>query len=200
MTDIVRGIDTSSAQGAYDFGPWRGKIDYAWIKATESTDYGDPDFRHDWAALHDLGVVRFAYHYMHPAATSPQAQARYCLDYVHGNGGWSKGDHVILDMELTQGLAGHEVSNWAAAFRRSINAAGKRCVFYTYPAFANAGNCVSLGGHYLAIADYQDPVPKRPLVPQPWRDWLMWQWSGTDIDQSIYNGTRDELRHFAGLD
>jgi GH25 family lysozyme M1 (1,4-beta-N-acetylmuramidase) len=197
----ARGIDVSNWQGAYDFTPWKDEIDYGWVLATEGTSYRDPDFKHDWQSLRDLGKVRLAYHYMLPAQSSPQAQAKYLLEYVGDEGGWRDGDHVILDMENSQGVRPAEVTVWAARFRRTINAAGKRCVFYVDPSFAAAGNCATLGRDLLAVADYsgETPVPKHAPPCPPFREWLFWQYTDDPIDRSIFNGSPAELRKWAGL-
>ena len=62
----VPGIDVSRYQGVIDWKAVRAAgIRFAYIKATESTDYLDPTFNANWAGAKAAGIVRGAYHYFH---------------------------------------------------------------------------------------------------------------------------------------
>lgn len=60
----VRGIDVSHHQGVIDWKKIAAQdISFAYIKATEGEDFLDEDFKHNWTAAKDAGILPGAYHY-----------------------------------------------------------------------------------------------------------------------------------------
>ncbi|GAA4946236.1 hypothetical protein GCM10023238_10690 [Streptomyces heliomycini] len=99
-TDGVQGIDVSHWQGGIDWTSVRDAgIQFAWMKATEGTTYKDDRFDTNYPAAHAAGVIRGAYHFALPDASSGTAQATY---FAANGGGWSR-DHLtlpgVLDIE-----------------------------------------------------------------------------------------------------
>ncbi len=81
----AEGIDLSSYQPSFDWSAEKGRISFAFIKATEGTTITDPEFAANWQQAKALGIVRGAYHFAHPkngAATESQA----FLDVVRAHG------------------------------------------------------------------------------------------------------------------
>jgi GH25 family lysozyme M1 (1,4-beta-N-acetylmuramidase) len=68
---------------------------------------------------------------------------------------------------------------------------------YTYPAFAEQGNCARLGRWPLWIAHWG---VARPVVPAPWKTWRLWQYASGQPDLDVFNGTADQARRFFLLD
>lgn len=189
---MLNGIDVSNFQGAFNWNAYRGKISFGAVQVTDGPEFFDPDFPGDWAAMKSIGIARFAYHYARPGESSPQQQAAHLIDNVTA-AGLDSDDHYILDLETSCGLPAYEVTAWAHAFCQIINSTGHRCLVYTYPAFAEAGNCATLASWHLWVADYG---VSGPTVPEPWSTWLFWQSSGSTLDTDKYNGDSASLDKF----
>lgn len=190
------GIDVSNWQGAFDWAPWKGQISFAAAKATEGTNFADAEFAHNWAGMKSIGVHRFAYHFAH-TDKSVFDQAAFFVDTVKAQG-LHTGDNFILDLEVNDGQTPATVSAWGNEFCHEVHkrAPGHRVLVYTYPYFAEQGNCADLGGYKLWIANYN---VASPTVPAPWTDWTFWQYTDQgkgNIDHNVFNGTKLQLRHF----
>src|ERR1700755_2729971 len=61
------GIDISNYQPAFDWAAEKGRISFAFIKATEGKTYTDPEFGTNWRHAKALGIVCGAYHFGRPA-------------------------------------------------------------------------------------------------------------------------------------
>lgn len=202
----VKGIDVSDNNGVFNWAPWRGHIDFAAMKATEATDYLDKQFARNWETTKEMGVRRFAYHFLRPSleANEPSAQARFFVERVRAVG-LEHGDNFMADVEVTDGFDPQTVSFFAWTFCREVQriAPGHRVVVYTFPAFAEAGNCAMLRERFLWVANWNVPLPE---VPPPWGDsepsetgWKLWQdaaGQGTSPDLDVFNGTRKDLDEF----
>jgi lysozyme len=78
----VRGLDVSHHQGAIDWSAVaRQHVDFAFIKATEGSDFTDPRFRDNWAESRAVGIPRGAYHYF-SFCTPALEQATHFLSTV----------------------------------------------------------------------------------------------------------------------
>ncbi len=61
----IQGIDVARYQGRIDFAKAReAGTHFVFMKATEGSDYIDPNFRTNWHAAKAAGVPRGAYHFM----------------------------------------------------------------------------------------------------------------------------------------
>lgn len=192
----VRGVDVSAiGQGRFDWHRWAGHIGFGIAKATEGTTFADPEFAHNWEAMGDLGLWRFAYHYFHPSV-DPSSQAQYFLDIAGSADFHTDRDNLVIDLEDTDNMSAIDVSFAAWTFVTEINRIARdvRCVVYTYPYFASQGNCAQLGAWPLWIADYGVPTP---TVPPPWNDWAIWQESAHSLgNKDVFNGGPDRLKKF----
>jgi lysozyme len=67
----IRGMDVSGHQKAVDWPAVsrQGKIKFAYIKATEGSDFKDASFKANWRGALQAGITRGAYHYF--VMTSP---------------------------------------------------------------------------------------------------------------------------------
>jgi GH25 family lysozyme M1 (1,4-beta-N-acetylmuramidase) len=63
VAPTVRGIDISHQNGRIDWASVAAqKIGFAYIKATQSSDFQDPLFARNWSAAAESGIARGAYH------------------------------------------------------------------------------------------------------------------------------------------
>ena len=194
-----QGIDISNAQGAR--WPWaaeRGKIAFGMAKATEGLSFTDPDFAANWAAMLGLNrlMPRFAYHFFHPDQ-DPTAQAERFVATVKAHG-LLPGDNFVLDLETADGMTPEFTAGSGVTFLRVVNelAPGHRVLVYTYPAFAEAGNCAGMESWFLWVANYQ---VKQPAIPAPWTHWSFWQTGESPVDTDVFNGTEAELLTFCRM-
>ena len=185
----LHGVDVASYQGPP--GTWMhaaGRIRWAAIKLTElqpdGTRYVNPDAASDWQWLRQAGHARIAYLFGHPG-TDAAAAAQFFVDELRALG-LDDTDGVALDLEVTDGKTPAEVTAWASKVLSEIEARVHRLpLVYTYLAFAEAGNCSTLGDYPLWIADPSSPAGS-PRVPAPWKTWAIHQYSqaGT-IDRDV---------------
>jgi len=96
------GIDLSSYQPSFDWSAEKGRISFAFIKATEGITIRDPSFAANWQRARDIGIVRGAYHFAHPR-NGAATEARAFLDTVRAHG-LNAGDLLALDLEVSDGL------------------------------------------------------------------------------------------------
>jgi GH25 family lysozyme M1 (1,4-beta-N-acetylmuramidase) len=196
----AEGIDLSSYQPSFDWAAEKGRISFAFIKATEGTRIRDPDFAVNWREAGALGIVRGAYHFGHPK-NGAAADSRAFLDTVRAHG-LTAGDLIALDLEASDGLSPARVAeyarNWCADVQR---ATGHTPIVYTFLSFAEQGNCAGLGHYPLWIAEPSAPAG-RPVVPRPWSTWKFHQYGtasvGTNtVDVNVFNGDTAALKKFA---
>ena len=187
------GIDVS-APGT-DWKAWHEEgVRFACIKATQSVDYVNPAFKHDWAAAGAAGMRRIAYHYGDPS-TDPAGQAAALVETVKG-AGLESNTAFALDLETYgthQGMTPVEVAFWGYVFCAEVRRlAPKHWVFvYCSPSFADTGACYLLGHWPLWVAHWG---VAKPEIPLPWKRWVIWQYaSGGAVDHDRFNGDEAEL-------
>ncbi|HEX9359885.1 MAG TPA: GH25 family lysozyme [Streptosporangiaceae bacterium] len=199
MADAA-GIDLSSFQPSFDWAAEKGRISFAFIKATEGRTIRDPDFAVNWREAGALGIVRGAYHFGHPK-NGAATETRAFLAVVQAHG-LKAGDLIALDLEASDGLSPARVSeyarNWCADVQR---ATGHTPIVYTFLSFAGQGNCAGLGHYPLWIAEPSAPAG-RPVVPRPWSTWKFHQYGtarvgSNTVDVNVFNGDTAALKKFA---
>jgi len=191
------GIDVSNNNGVVNWAEYRGKIQFAEIKATEGLSFDDGFFGSNWINARELGLFRFAYHFGHPGK-DPAKQAAFFTSRVR-NMGLLEHDNFVLDLEVNDGLPAEHVSFWGHVFCTEMNRLnpGHRIIVQTFPSFANEGNCASLGAWHLWVMDWLVPHPVMPVGP--WRSWALWQYAegrNGSPDLDVLNGDVEALRHF----
>lgn len=208
----AHGIDVSNHNGAF---PWEDypDIDFAFIKAVELTPQGmyyDTQFPRNMqvtAEHYHRKLVRHPYCFAHPGASlMPQVHA--LVGYANDHG-MLDGDHYMMDLEVNDGLSPAQVSKFGAEFCHQVNrlGGGRRCIDYTFLAFAQEGNCEGQWPWRLFIADWD---VKAPTVPQPWAGrglaWKYWQFArgveenGVVLpDLDVFHGDRAALMDFCRM-
>lgn len=95
----MNGIDVSAVgQGAnFDWGAWKGKIQFAAVKVSEGLTYADPDARRNIAGARSIGCKVIGYHFVHGRDPGVQ-QANWFMSRCKP-AGLERGDMLALDVE-----------------------------------------------------------------------------------------------------
>lgn len=205
------GIDVSNWQGQIDWSTVATEgVRFAYIKATEATNFTDPDFAANYRGAADAGLIRGAYHFAVPNASSGTAQADFFVD--HG-GSWTADGRTLppaLDIEYNPygadpcyGLTRSQMNSWIAAFAATVyDRTGRWPVIYTTTNWwaTCTGNSQAAGAHsplWLASWAQSGQVRNRP---EGWTSYTIWQYSDRGAppgDQDFFNGSYAALEAFA---
>ncbi len=113
-------------------------MEFAIVKASESTTYKNPFFAGDYAGAQAAGLVRGAYHFARPAypvASTAESQAAYFAKLV-GDVNTTATLPPVLDLEVTGGLPRADLVTWAQIFLYRLRTlTGRTPMLYTYPSF-----------------------------------------------------------------
>ena len=199
----VPGIDVSGHQGNVDWPAWWNEGNrFAYVKATEGTDYINPYFAQQYNGSYDVGMIRGAYHFALPDKSNGTDQANYFVD--HG-GGWSPDGKTLpgaLDIEFNPygdncyGMPGDPMNAWIKDFVDTYHArTGRFPVIYTNTGWWNS--CA--GGDFAAncplwISRYASSIGE---LPRTWTTHTIWQHSSTPIDQNLFNGDISRVQALA---
>ena len=97
----VKGLDVSYYQPGVNWQTqWNLGARFAYVKATEGNYYTNPLFAAQYNGARQVGMIRGAYHFANPLASSGADQARI---FVKSGGGWSADGYTlppVLDMEM----------------------------------------------------------------------------------------------------
>jgi lysozyme len=200
---IVKGVDVSHYDGTIDWAAAHNAgVAFAFMKATESTSFVDPQFAANWKAAGSNGVIRGAYHFFRPAVDAT-AQADY---FVQNAGIPGDGDlPLTIDLEVTDSVAASTVASGALTFLARVQQkTGRTPIVYTSASFLSSiGSPAGFNAYTLWVANWQVSCPKIPNPP--WSDWTFWQDSSTGtiagipagmVDTDQFNGTLGDLQGF----
>jgi lysozyme len=203
---VTQGIDVSHYDGTIDWAAVKSSgVAFAFMKATESTDFIDPEFASNWKSAGAQGIVRGAYHFLRPEV-DPVAQADY---FVANAGTQAPGDlPLTLDLEVTDNLTAAQVGDAARTFLgRVASDSGRTPIVYTSASFfgGTLGSPTGFDAYTLWNAHWTTNCPNVPSPP--WTSWTFWQSSSTgtvpgisgmaDVDLDQFNGTLADLNAFA---
>jgi GH25 family lysozyme M1 (1,4-beta-N-acetylmuramidase) len=202
------GLDVSSWQGNVNWSSVAANgAKFAYVKATESTNYTNPYFSQQYTGAYYAGIVHGAYHFATPNTSSGAAQADYFA--AHG-GGWSRDGMTfpgMLDMEWNPygsacyGLSAAGMVNWILSFSNEYHAKTSRWpVIYTATSWwsqctGNTGDFSSTNP--LMLANYNgSPGP----MPYNWGYQTIWQYADSGVfpgDQDYFNGDMSRVTALA---
>jgi GH25 family lysozyme M1 (1,4-beta-N-acetylmuramidase) len=203
----VPGMDVSGHQGAVN---WQGSsgagAKFVYIKATESTNYINPDFAQQYNGSYGVGMVRGAYHFATPNTATGSAQATWFL--AHG-GGWSADGRTLppaVDLEYNPyGQTCYSMSPaalvaWVRQFVNTVRTkVGRYPTIYTSTSWWSQcmGSNASFGADPLWIARYNSTLG---ALPPGWHSQAIWQYADSGRfpgDQDAFNGSLAQLQALA---
>ncbi len=202
----VHGMDVSGYETSIDFPTAKAAgIEFAFIRASDGSDYIDPSFDGYWAAAREAGVMRGAYQSFRPEQ-DPIAQADLLLAKIAGDPAGPGDLPPVIDVEVTDGLTPEQVATSVQAWVAHVGAAiGRSPIIYAgFYSWASDTGGLDLSGSPLWHAEYSDdPCPN---IPVPWTQWTFWQYTAsgtvpsvegelTDLD--VFDGTLAQLQTFA---
>lgn len=201
---MIAGIDISHWEGRVDWEPFFAsdhRQHFIIIKATESYNFIDQEFKANWAALADRPIIRGAYHFFH-ASVDPLKQADWFLKTV---GDFPPGTlPPILDLEKKDASANKTQSRAGTWIKTVEKATGLKPILYTSPSFwseklaAYGAFDWTLNTYPLWLAHYGVAAP---ALPKGWKRWDFWQYAADGrfegipgaCDLNWFNGALSEL-------
>lgn len=171
----LQGIDVSHWAGKINFRRVKNSgIRLVYIKATEGTDYIDPDFERNYRDAHreELGIG--FYHYVTARSTNDaMAEARFFASQIR-----DKIHHAraAMDFESFGDLSTTQVREISLRFLETL----EREFRYRPVLYSDASNASTrfadrrLIRYPLWIADYD---VRRPDMENPWSEWNGWQYT-----------------------
>jgi lysozyme len=201
---FAEGIDVSHWQNTIDWTKVAasGKK-FAYIKASESTDFVDPLYVQNRTQARAAGLYVGAYHFAQPSTTAGDAVAE--ADHFLAVATPAKGDLLpVLDLERSNGLSSSALTAWVQAYMGEIlQRTGVHGVIYVSPSFWKTylGDTTwfALNGFdVLWVAHWTSATS--PTVPGGnWGGdgWTFWQYTSDGVvpgisgrvDLNRYNGT-----------
>ncbi|WP_405592957.1 GH25 family lysozyme [Streptomyces sp. NBC_01190] len=175
------GIDVSHYQGAITWTSVKSAgIQFAFIKATESTTYKDPNFSANYLNAYNAKVIRGAYHFARPDLSGGAAQATY---FAANGGAWSADSLTLPGMlDLEGGCYGKSTSamqSWILDFYTTYKArTGRDILIYTSPSWWNS--CTGgWSGMYSKspLVDANWTTAASPSIPSGFPYWTFWQYT-----------------------
>jgi lysozyme len=172
----VLGIDVSHHNGQVEWhAVARSDAKFAYAKATDGTDFVDPEFARNWPGMREAGLMRGAYHFGRPSA-DPELQATHFSSVV-GAPSWGELPPV-LDIEVAEGRPAEAVVDWTRAFiNKAEGLFGKPFMIYTGGLWRRTlgdPQVPELGTRLLWTARYGS---QPPVVPRTWTRWDFWQFT-----------------------
>jgi lysozyme len=195
----AQGIDVSHHQGIIDWVKAKasGKVDFAFVKASEGLGYVDPQFKRNAAETNALNIPVGYYHYAHPETNKALDEA---AAFVQATKGQPSQLPYVLDLEgEASKLSAIDLTAWALTFMREVKRlTGASVMLYTGAYFARDEVGTALGEFPLWVAHYGATTP---LANGTWDKWTIFQYSSSgavpgivgNVDMNEYNGSMSEL-------
>ncbi len=195
----IFGIDISRHQGKinwqllHDFTFLYHKIDFVYIKATESNSYKDKFFNLNWAKAKQFGFYRGAYHFFDPLE-SPDEQMNYFFGVVK----LSKGDlPPMLDVEqesrITTSAYRHKVLRCLVLMEQHYKM--KPILYVNQDFYKSYFKTVDFAKYPLWISRLKKSKPKQ-------KNWVFWQFTHAAVvdgiteyvDLNTFNGSELDFK------
>lgn len=194
----VYGLDISRHQGIVDWvklSEYRfryHKIDFVYIKATESDDWTDKNFKKNWAAAKKFGFVRGAYHFFDPVET-PEKQMQNFFSRVK----IEEGDLApMLDVEQQSSISTSEYRRKVLRCLQLLERHYKlKPILYVNKDFYESYFSTNEFKPYpLWMSSLLTKTPKQ-------QHWVFWQFAHTGIvpgiseyvDVNVFNGSAEDF-------
>lgn len=180
--DVYHDDDITSWQKLYD----AGRV-WAYIKATESTNYQDKAFQAYMEQAKIVGLRRGAYHFFH-LDVDGEKQAQYFHNFVTSNCDLGPKDFIVLDWETKNGdpYSAKDPATGQAFLEACKELFKKRAFVYLGYSMANSMNNPSYLAEYPLILPWYTKESNL-LIPKPWSRINIWQSSGTTVMPGLGN-------------
>jgi lysozyme len=195
----VHGIDVSHHQGNINWEMVKNMKDknvslkFAFIKATEGVGLDDRNFKDNYEAAKEQGLLVGAYHFFIPFRSGAEQADNFLDEAII-----KKGDlRPVLDIEQNSGVAANvmkqRIKDW---LNKVENATGVKPIIYTNVDYYNNYIAGDFDDYPLWIAHYK--VKNKPNVNA---NWALWQHSetgnvsgiNTTVDFNVFNGSMSDL-------
>jgi GH25 family lysozyme M1 (1,4-beta-N-acetylmuramidase) len=193
---LEMGIDISHYQGTINWGQVAADpkaIKFAFMKATEDTNYTDPTFNTNLAGAKAAGILAGPYHFCRLDSNSSDpvadgaAEANYFLTKIKSKYQSNTYLPPVADVEswptgLTTAALKTLTTNWTDSFSDTIyNALGVRPLVYTSQSKATSlfASPVPAEEPLWVAAWHSNGTASPPsnASVSPWGTWKFWQWS-----------------------
>ncbi|MFS8935812.1 glycoside hydrolase family 25 protein [Corynebacterium sp. c25Ua_89] len=175
---------------------------FAFVKATEGSDWTNPHFITDSNAAAASGLKVGAYHYARPASSATRQAAHFAAQLALVP---NQTLPPVLDIEVDEGLSSAQLEQWIRDFTTELRTlTGRTPMIYTYKYFwmGQMGNTTEFSDMPLWLAAYQDEAPD-PVGG--WNKISFWQRSGSGrvngitgpVDMNVFNGNEGQLDSFS---
>ncbi|WP_240977991.1 FG-GAP-like repeat-containing protein [Planctomonas sp. JC2975] len=180
---------------------------FAYVKATESTDYVSSQFSEQYGDSLSAGLFHGAYHFATPDTSSGAAQANY---FVSNGGGWTPDGHTLpplLDIEYNPygsecyGLSQADMVAWISSFSSTVlSRTGRLPAIYSTTDWWRTctGDSTGFSANPLFIASWPSNVAGGPgTLPRGWPSFTFWQYADSGVfpgDQDEFNGNISQLQ------
>ncbi|MDO4909411.1 MAG: GH25 family lysozyme [Corynebacterium sp.] len=203
---VPSGVDVAShqhTQGDIDWTQVAGSGQrYAFVKATEGTNYVNPFYESDVTRAAQAGMYVGAYHYAKPAQSAAAQAAAFAIQIAKLP---TPSLPPVLDIEVNDGVDVAGMQAWTRTFVSEVKRlTGRDVMIYTYRYFweAQMGNTTEFNYLPLWMAAYQATAPT--VIPGGWSYMTFWQNSSTgnipgilgNVDTNLFNGTEAQLAGF----
>lgn len=192
----VQGVDVSRYQRQIDWEQLyeEAGVQFAFIKATEGSNYEDPYFDYNWKTARKAGLLRGAYHF-YRAEQSPLWQAKQFIKTVN----LRKGDlPPVLDVENVDKVDKARLIKDLTVWLQTVEEHYKiRPIIYASLDLYQRHLHHAFPDHLVWIARYSRRQPPLQL------DWYFWQYSdemelsGIEgyVDGNVFVGSYRQLRN-----
>lgn len=192
---FIKGIDISHYQRKINWAELtkENKLDFVFIKATESVNYKDSLFQKHWKNADKVGIIKGAYHFFRPGV-SVEWQIKNFTQQVT----LEKGDlPPVLDVEdvknVTMPQLIDRVGKWLMFVEEHY---GVRPIIYASLDLYQKHLKPAFPDHLVWIARYNKIKPPTTL------QWKFWQYNDQNkivgikgkVDQNVFVGTLKELK------
>ena len=189
----IEGIDVSNHQGSIDWDHLdQSLVNFAFIKATESTGFTDKSFQRNWKESGQSGILRGAYHFYDVEADGAQ-QADHFISVVPKEGNTLP---PVIDLE-TIGTDSEKVLSSLKAYVEKIEKHfGTKPIFYCNQETHSQYVKDHFQGYPVWFANYSG---------EPEVEWTFWQFTdsatvagiNTLVDFNQFHGDKEALLKLA---
>jgi len=191
-TYVVHGIDVSHHQGQIDWSrvAASGRVEFAWLKATQGTSHTDRMFEQNWDRARSADLKVGAYHYYSMCRGGAEQAAHFIATVPRAHGALPPAVDVEADERCNKRVP-RDLKAELAAYLRAVGAHyGTRPMLYVGSWFLDEHLGQPDADLWLAAYTRQ---PRRPFA--------FWQYTSRGripgiegpVDLDVFSGTRPEL-------